>query len=138
MDIVRPLPKTKNSNKYIVVATEYLTKWPEARAIPNAKASSVVSFFCEDIICRHGCPKEILTDRGTHFVNDMLDSLCNEIGVKHQLSTAYHPQTNGLVECFNRTLCETLAKFSNENKDDWNIYVPSALFAYRIKRHSIT
>jgi transposase InsO family protein len=123
---------------YIVVATKYLAKWPEARAIPNAKASSVVSFFYEDIICRHGCPKEILTDRGTHFINDMLDSLCNEIGVKHQLSTTYHPQTNGLVECFNRTLCETLAKFSNENKDDWNIYVPSALFAYRVKRHSIT
>jgi hypothetical protein len=44
---------------YIVVAMEYLTKWPEARAIPNAKASSVVSFFYEDIICRHGCLKEI-------------------------------------------------------------------------------
>jgi hypothetical protein len=138
MDIVGPLPKTKNGNMYIVVATEYLTKWPEACAIPNAKASSVVSFFYEDIICRHGCPKEILTDRGTHFVNDMLDSLCNEVGVKHRLSTAYHPQTNGLVERFNRTLCEALAKFSNENKDDWNIYVPSALFAYRVKKHNTT
>jgi hypothetical protein len=138
MDIVGPLPMTKRGNKYIVVATEYLTKWPEARAIPDAKASSVVSFFYEDIICRHGCPKEILTDRGTHFVNEMLDSLCDELGVKHRLSTAYHPQTNGLVERFNRTLCEALAKFSNENQDDWDIYVPSALFAYRVKRHSTT
>jgi hypothetical protein len=68
----------------------------------------------------------------------MLDSLCNEIGVKRQLSITYHPQTNGLVEHFNRTLCETLAKFSNENKDDWDIYVPSALFAYCVKRHSTT
>ena len=138
MDIVGPLPKTKNGNLYIVVATEYLTKWPEARAIPDAKASSVISFFYEDIICRHGCPKEILTDRGTHFVNEMLDSLCSKLGVKHRLSTAYHPQTNGLVERFNKTLCETLAKFANENKDDWDLYIPSALFAYRTKRHSTT
>ena len=62
MDIVGPLPRTKRGNLYIVVATEYLTKWPEARAIPDAKAASVVSFFYEDIICRHGCPRELLTD----------------------------------------------------------------------------
>lgn len=138
MDIVGPLPKTKNGNMYIVVATEYLTKWPEARAIPNAKAVSVVSFFYEDIICRHGCPKEILTDRGTHFVNEMLNSLCDKFGVKHKLSTAYHPQTNGLVERFNRTLCETLAKFASENKDDWDQYISPALFAYRVKKHNTT
>lgn len=138
MDIVGPLPKTARGNTHIVVATEYLTKWPEARAIPNAKASSVVSFFYEDIICRHGCPKEILTDRGTHFVNEMLDSLCNTLGVKHKLSTAYHPQTNGLVERFNRTLCEALAKYAGEKKDDWDLYLPSVLFAYRTKRHETT
>ena len=62
MNIVGPLPKTERGNVFIVVATEYLTKWPEARAIPDAKASSVVFFFYEDIICRHGCPKVLLTD----------------------------------------------------------------------------
>ena len=138
MDIVGPLPMTERGNKYIVVATDYLTKWPEARALPNAKASSVVPFFYEDIICRHGCPKELLTDRGTHFVNEILDSLCNKMGIKHKLMTAYHPQTNGLVERFNRTLCETLAKFANENKNDWDTFVPSTLFAYRTKRHNTT
>jgi hypothetical protein len=138
MDIVGPLPMTTKGNKYIVVAIDYLTKWPEARAIPNQKASSVVSFFYEDIICRHGCPKELLTDRDTHFVNDMLNTLCDELGVKHKLSIAYHPQTNGLVERYNRTLCETLAKFANDNKDDWDNFVPSALFAYKIKSHKTT
>src|SRR3954453_22101162 len=106
MDIVEPLLMTNRGNKYIVVATEYLTKWPEARALQNAKASSVLSFFYEDIICRHGCSKEILTDREMHFVNEMLDSLCDNFGVKHKLSTTYHLQTNGLVERFNRMLCE--------------------------------
>src|SRR5256886_17177951 len=138
MDIVGLLLKTIRENMYIVMATEYLTKWPEARAIPNAKVSSVISFFYEDIICRHGCPKEVLTDHSTHFVNEMLDSLCEKFGVKHKLSTAYHPQTNGLVERFNQTLCETLAKFANENKDDWDLFISSVLFAYRTKKHNTT
>ena len=83
MDIVGPLPVTRQENRYIVVATKYLTKWPEACAIPDAKAASVVSFFYEDIICRHGCPRELLTDQGTHFVNEMLNSLCTHLGVRH-------------------------------------------------------
>jgi hypothetical protein len=138
MDIVGPLPLTKNGNQYIVVATEYLTKWPEARALPDAKATSVVSFFYEDIICRHGCPRELLTDQGTHFVNALLDALCNRLGVKHRLSTAYHPQTNGLVERFNRTLCDMLAKYSSEYQQDWDVFLPSALFAYRTIRQNTT
>jgi hypothetical protein len=138
MDIVGPFPKTPRGNTHIVVAMEYLTKWPEARAIPNTKALSVVSFFYEDVICWHGCPKEILTDHGTHFINKMLDSLCTSIGTKHKLSTAYHPQTNGLVEWFNWTLCEALAKYANTEKDDWDLYIPSVLFAYQIKRHETT
>ena len=68
----------------------------------------------------------------------MLNTLCDELEVKHKLSTAYHPQTNGLVERYNRTLCETLAKFANDNKDDWDNFVPSALFAYRMKSHETT
>src|SRR5579859_7603465 len=63
MDIVGPLPMTKYGNQYIIVATEYLTKWPEAHALPDAKAISVVLFFYEDIICQHRYPKELLTDQ---------------------------------------------------------------------------
>ena len=138
MDIVRPLPMTKHENQYIIVITEYLMKWPEARALPDAKVILVVPFFYEDIICRHRCLKELLTDQGTHFVNELLNSLCNRLGVKHRLSTPYHPQTNGLVERFNKTLCEILAKYSIEYKEDWDIFLPSALFAYRTMRQNTT
>jgi transposase InsO family protein len=88
--------------------------------------------FYEDVICQHGCPKELLTDQGTHFVNEMLDSLCKRLGVQHKLSTAYYPQTNGLVERFNRTLCEMLAKYSNEWKQDWDIFTISSLYVSNI------
>jgi transposase InsO family protein len=138
IDIVGPLPVTARNNKYIVVATEYLTKWPEARAIPAADAFNVASFIFEDIICRHGCPRELLSDQGSHFCNQVVDSLCNKMKVRHRLSSAYHPQTNGLVERFNRTLCEVLAKCSSQYDEDWDLFIPAALFAYRTSQHSTT
>jgi hypothetical protein len=131
IDIVGPLPLTKKKNRYIVVATDYLTKWPEARALKGATAIEVAEFIFEDIITRHGCPQVILTDQGTHFRNRLIDSLCHRLGVKHHFSSPYHPQTNGLVERFNRTLWETLFKSLHQHGDDWDNYISASLLAYR-------
>jgi hypothetical protein len=68
----------------------------------------------------------------------MLDSLCHKFSIKYKLSTVYHSQPNGLVECFNWIICETLAKFANKNKNNWDLYMSSVLFAYRTRRHSTT
>lgn len=134
IDIVGPLPITSSGNRYIIVATEYLTKWPEARAIKDPQASTVAQFIYEDIICRHGAPKVLLSDRGTSFVNMIIKALCDTMKMTHVLTTAYHPQTNGLTERFNKTLCETIAKYAIENENsEWDQFVPSALFAYRTK-----
>src|SRR5277367_980035 len=69
IDFVGLLSVTERGNKYIIVAMDYFTKWPEARAISEANAKEVSKFIYEDIICRHGCPKKILSDRGSHFNN---------------------------------------------------------------------
>src|SRR5215213_199202 len=111
IDIVGPLSITSKGNRYIIVATDYLTKWPEARAIQNIQAETVAQFIYEDIICRHGTPNELLSDRGTSFVNSTVKALCEVMEINHVLTTSYHPQTNGLTERFNKTLCETIAKF---------------------------
>ena len=120
IDFVGPLERTKDGNKYILVVTDYLTKWPEAEAMKEATAKNVVEFIYRKIICTHGCPKVILSDRGTHFRNKLVDGLCEKFEIKHKLSSPYHPQTNGLVERFNRTLCESLAKVS-ERENEWDI-----------------
>ena len=67
IDFVGPLPKTKNGNKYIITAMDYLTKWPEAKPVPTATAEQVSIFLYEEIIGRHGCPMKILSDQGSHF-----------------------------------------------------------------------
>ena len=76
IDLIGPLPITSNQNKYIVVAIDYGTKWAEARAIKDAAATTIVPFLYEDIICRHGFPKELISDRGTTFANELIRTLC--------------------------------------------------------------
>jgi hypothetical protein len=135
LDFVGPLPRTRRGNRYILVMTDYLTKWPEAEAMKEATSENVVEFIYEKIICRHGCPKVILTDRGAHFNNKIVDGLCGKFKIKHKLSSPYHPETNGLVERFNRTLCESLAKVTG-NEEDWDQHIQQVLFAYRTMKQN--
>ena len=137
IDFVGPLERTKKENRYILVVTDYLTKWPEAKAMKEATAENVIEFIYKRIICTHGCPKVILSDRGTHFNNKLVEGLCKKFEIKHKLSSPYHPQTNGLVERFNRTLCESLAKVS-EQENEWDEHIESVLFAYRTTKHNTT
>src|SRR5687767_6932256 len=113
---------------------DYFTKWPEARAIPDIKADTVAKFIFEEIVCRHGVPKEILSDRGMPFVNKVVNSLCEKYQTKHRLTSSYRPQTNGMVECFNRTLGECLAKLVHSENKEWDQFVDATLFAYRTKK----
>ena len=131
IDFVGPLPITEKGNKYIIVAMDYFTKWPEAKAVKEATAKEVSTFILEEIICRHGCPKRILSDRGSHFNNEMIKELMGKFKIKHGFSTPYHPKTNGLVERFNKTLKESLAKLKED--ENWDKMIAPTLFAYRSK-----
>ena len=138
IDVVGPLPRTKNGNQFIIVATDYLTKWPEAKPTTDQKAVTAASFLYDHVFTRHGAPKELLSDRGRTFINQTLDELCGQWKVQQTFSTAYHPQTNGLVERYNKTLVETLAKLCLKKPQEWDEMIPAALFAYRTARHETT
>lgn len=138
IDYVGPLPRTIKGNRYIIVAMDYLTKWPEARPVKEATAESTVDFIYEDVIARHGCPGIILSDRGTHFNNQLVDKLLKKFRIEHLMSTPYHPQTNGLVERFNRTLIEALARTAKNHLQEWDNYIAPVLFSYRTSQHSTT
>jgi IS30 family transposase len=138
IDVVGPLPRTMRGNRYIVVAIDYLTKWTEARAIQLADALTIAPFIYEDIICRHGIPREITSDRGTEFVNELMATLYQQYNIRHITTTAYHPQANGLVERANQTLKNTISKAVSQHGGDWDLYLPSALFATRTMRQETT
>jgi hypothetical protein len=110
IDIKEPLSITKQGNRYIIVAMDYLTKWPEAKPLKDIKATTVAKFLYEEIICRHGIPMILQSDRGSNFMSEVIANLCQNFQIKHFKSSAYRPQTNGMVERFNRTIGEALAK----------------------------
>src|SRR5207237_3697934 len=87
IDFVGPLPRTQRGKKYIIVAMDYLTKWPEERAVPEATAEAASTFIYEQIICQHSCPQVILSDRGTHFNNNLIKGLMEKFKINHILST---------------------------------------------------
>src|SRR6266498_1955575 len=114
IDIVGLLTIAKKGNRYIVTAIDYFTKWLIAKVIKEATAKTVSKFIYEKIICEHGCPQVLQSDRETHFVNRVIQDLSEKFRIKHRLSTPYHLQINGLVKHFNQTLCEKLAKMAEE------------------------
>jgi hypothetical protein len=138
IDIKGPLPITKKENRYIIVAMDYLTKWPEAKATSEAKASDVAKFLHQEIICRHGTPSILLSDRGTPFVNALIKELCEKGEIRHRLTSPYRPQTNGMVERFNRTIGESLAKMTSNPEKEWDEYLDAILLAYRTMKHEST
>lgn len=109
IDLVGPLPVSSSGNKFIINAVDYLTKWPESKAVPDKTAATILDFFMEHIVARHGCPDEVLTDNGGEFkgvFNEALQSL----GIDHRFTSANHPEANGLVEHFNGTFMDAMRK----------------------------
>ena len=116
---------------------DYFSRWPETRPLKMANADTVATFLYEEIICRFGAPRILQSDRGTHFVNELIQRMTRRFRIKHSLSSPYHPQSNGLVERFNKTLCEGIAKLAEE-VDQWDKFIQPVLFAYRTKELRIS
>ena len=110
---------------------DYLTKWVEAFPTADQQASTIASLLVEHIICRHGVPEELLSDRGSNFLSDLILELCSLLGIRKINTSGYHPQTDGLVEKFNSTLQGMISKASDKNPTEWDKQLPLLLFAYR-------
>lgn len=124
-------PNSSRGMKHIIVATEYLTKWAEAKAVKANDAVHAANFLFEQVITRFGCPKILISDRGTHFLNSVIQSMTKRFDINHRMTTPYHPQTNGNTERVNQTLVNILRKTVQDSKRDWDIKLPAALWAYR-------
>ena len=138
MDHVGPLPKTVSGNTVILVFIDYFTKWAEAVPAPDTKAVTTAAKFMEHVVCRHGIPEILLSDQGKGFVAELNQELSKLLGINRKFSTPYHPQTNGLVENFNKTLTRLIRNYVSKSHRDWEERVPYVLFAYRTAAHRST
>src|SRR5207249_80911 len=130
IDVIGPLPVSLTGKRYIILAVDFFTKYTEAITTEEADAQTVVKFLHSDIICRYGVPKEITSDRGTEFLNDLVKKFEKTYHIRHIKTTAYHPQGNGQMERMNQTVKNVLTKICKKH-DYWDHYLDSALFAVR-------
>ena len=138
MDILGPLPTTHDGNRYILVFSDYYTRWPEAYALPSIEASRIAQLLVDEILARHSTPRTLLSDRGSNFLSSVIQSVCKIMNTRRLHTTAYHPQTDGLVERFNATLCEGLSMYVSTHQKDWDKHLPLVLFAYRVSPNATT
>ena len=130
MDIVGPLERTRSGHRFILVVCDYATRYPECFPLRKITASAIARALLQ-LFSRVGIPEEILTDQGTAFLSKTLKQVYSLLGIRGIRTTPYHPQTDGLVERYNRTLKSMLKKFVAANGKDWDQWLPYLLFAYR-------
>ncbi|GMF28614.1 unnamed protein product [Phytophthora fragariaefolia] len=130
-----PLVTTPRGHKYILVFADYFTRWVEAFPVEALDTPTFVRVMVDEVLCRHGVPERLLSDRGTNFISELAKSFYETLGIKKLFGAAYHPQTQGLVERFNGTLIGMLRMFVSEAQSDWDLYLPRVLFAYRTSYH---
>lgn len=138
IDVAGPFPETNDGNRYTLVISDYFSKWPEVYAIPNQEATTIAEQLVFNWISRYGVPNEIHSDQGRNFESQIFSEMCNLLGIRKTRTTPLHPQSDGMVERFNKTLKDHLAKVVSENQRDWDRHIPIFLMAYRSAEHSTT
>jgi transposase-like protein len=120
LDTVGPLPETKNGNKYALVAIDHYSKWCEVRLVKDHDVATAVRFLEEEIICKFGVPRFILTNNGGEWMAKF-DLMCKKYGITHQFTTPQWLQCNGMVERMIKTLKNGLSVVSSTNLDNWDL-----------------
>ncbi|GFV92409.1 transposon Ty3-I Gag-Pol polyprotein [Trichonephila clavipes] len=124
IDLLGRFPKSAHGNKWIIVCTDYSTRYAITKALPTAEVDEIAKFLLEEIVLTHGAPRVIITDRGAVFRSRLVSSLIDLCNIDHRFTTAYHPQTNGLTERFNKTLADMLSMYVDVEQKNWDEILP--------------
>ncbi|GFV70859.1 retrovirus-related Pol polyprotein from transposon 412 [Trichonephila clavipes] len=138
IDLLGRFPKSAHGNKWIIVCTDYSTRYAITKALPTAEVDEIAKFLLEEIVLRHGAPRVIITDRGAVFRSRLVSSLVDLCNIDHRFTTAYHPQTNGLTERFNKTLADMLSMYVDVEQKNWDEILPFVTFAYNTAKQDTT
>ena len=138
IDILGPLPKTRTGKRFLVIVTDRFTKLTQVAPLRTITAYHVAVAFCEIWVFKYGIPRTLLSDNGAQFASKFFTHVCQTLGITNVFTSAYHPQTNGQVERYNRTLLAMLRNYVNDNQDDWDVYASALTYAYNTSVHRST
>lgn len=138
IDLIGPLPNSKGGHRFAIVAIDYLTKYVESKALRSIEALQIQNFIELTIILRHGCPRKIISDRGSQFVAKETERLLTARGIELVHTTAYKPNSNGEVERVNQTLKQMLYRCCQKKQGLWAEMLPYVVFTYNNSRQEAT
>jgi len=132
MDVVGPIsPPSSKGHRFILVITNYFSKWVEVIPLKEVKISDIIKFIKHLVIYRFGMPRWIVHDNRPQFVSQAFQRFCNKFKIQSMSLMAYHPATNGLAEVFNKTIGKHLKKFFSKSHRGWDDKLGECLWAYR-------
>ena len=138
VDLCGPFPLSHKGNRYSCVFMDRFSRYPEAFGIPDKKAETIARVLVEQIVCRYGCPRTLLSDRGGEFLSELSSETYKLMNIKKLNTSGYRPQTNGMVEKFNHTLAQSISQYISADQRDWDEFLPFACFQYRSSRNEST
>ena len=138
IDIMGPFPESESGNSYIVVVGDYFTRWMEAYPISNQEAKTVARVLTNEFFFCFSPPEQLLSDQGKQFESELIAEICKLLGIDKTRTTPYHPQSDGLIERFNRTLLSMLRTSATEHPFDWEDHLRPLCMAYNSSVHPTT
>ena len=138
VDLVGPFPTTKKGYTTILVICDRFTKLTQVVPLRTTEAYDCAVAFVEHWVYKYGAPNRVVSDNGPQFVAKLFQSVCRLLGMKTTTSAAFHPQTNGQVERYNRSLLAMLRHYVGDHQDDWDRYAGAVTYAYNMSVHRST
>ena len=138
VDITGPFPESEAGNSYVLVVGDYFSKWMEAFAIPDQEARTVAAKLVDEGYCRFSPPEQLHSDQGRQFESDLVKEICSILRIVKSRTTPYHPQSDGLVERFNRTLKHMLSTTVRDHPFDWEDRLRKVCMACNTSIHAST
>ena len=138
VDILDTRKLTSRKFQYVLVISDYFTKYTDAFPLRRHTAPIVADTIMRRWIAYHGVPKQLHSDQGTEFEGHLIRALSKLLGFAKIKTTPYRPQSDGQVERFNRSLLNMLSAFVSDRATDWDEHLPYVMMAYRSSRHSST
>lgn len=132
------LPLSTLGNRYLLVISEYLSKWTVTVALPSYDTDHIAQALLYEVVLKFGVPLRLITDNGSSLVEDAMTQVCAKIGIKRSLTSVEHPQTDGVVERLNRTLKISLAAAVSTEPTEWDTFLQFVTFAYNTAEHATT
>ena len=128
-------PPSSKGHKFILVATDYFTKWVEAVPLKAVTSKNMVDFVKEHIVYRFGIPQTITTDQGTMFTSEEFGYFAASMGIKLLNLSPYYAQANGQAEASSQIMIKLIKKKIEEQPRKWHSTLNEVLWAYRMAYH---